>query len=170
MPYWQLFYHLVWATKRRQPLLTAEVEPIIYKQLRTKAYALEAIIFALNGIDDHVHMVVAIPPKVSVARFVGQVKGFASTQYNQREEKDSPFFWQAEYAAFSFDRKKLPNFVSYVENQKRHHAQLTTISVLERIEGEGVRMVRESAELYALDDQRWRRELADLYEDLDKGE
>jgi hypothetical protein len=107
-------------------------------------------------------MVVSIPPKVAVAKFVGQVKGFASTQYNQREGKEKPFFWQSEYAAFSFDRKRLPNYVSYVENQKIHHADRTTIPILERVEGGGVQMVRESAAFYVVDQIEWARELREL--------
>lgn len=63
MPYWQLFYHIVWSTKDRLPLLTPEAEPIIYGFLRGKAIGLGATLFALNGIADHVHMVAAIPPK-----------------------------------------------------------------------------------------------------------
>jgi REP element-mobilizing transposase RayT len=164
MSYWQLFYHLVWATKKRQPLLTAEIEPIIFGHLRTKANDLETVVFALNGVADHVHMVVAIPPKVAVSKFVGQVKGFSSTQYNQRKGQRDPFYWQLEYAAFSFDRKRLPNYVAYVQNQKQHHAQSTTIPILERIEGEGVKMMRETAENYFVEENHWRRELMALTE------
>jgi REP element-mobilizing transposase RayT len=48
MPYWQLFYHIVWSTKDREPLLTPDVEPIIHGFLRSKAIGLEAVVFALN--------------------------------------------------------------------------------------------------------------------------
>ena len=57
MPYWQLFYHIVWSTKNREPLLTPEIEPIIYGYLRAKAIGLGAVVFALNGVLDHVHLV-----------------------------------------------------------------------------------------------------------------
>jgi hypothetical protein len=43
-----------------------------------------------------------------------------------------PFYWQEEYGVFSFDRKRLPNFIGYVERQKDHHTQGTIIPVLER--------------------------------------
>lgn len=46
---WQLFYHLVWATKNCEPLLTPEFEPIIYGFLCAKEIGLEARLFALNG-------------------------------------------------------------------------------------------------------------------------
>jgi REP element-mobilizing transposase RayT len=112
MPYWQLFYHLVWATKNRQPLLTPEIEPTVHGFLRTKAIGLEATLFALNGTADHVHMVVAIPPKIAIAKFVGQVKAVAATKFN-KSGAVSVSFWQEEYGVFSFDDKRLLNYVGY---------------------------------------------------------
>jgi hypothetical protein len=67
MPYWQLFYHIVWTTKNREPLLSPELEPIVYGFLRGKATGLGAAIFALNGTVDHVHLITAIPPSLAVS-------------------------------------------------------------------------------------------------------
>jgi len=159
MPYWQLFYHIVWSTKNREPLLTPEVEPIIYGFLRSKAIGLGATVFALNGIEDHVHMVASIPPKIAVSKFIGQVKAVASTKFNKSGFSDQPFFWQDEYGAFSFDGKRLPNYIAYVERQKEHHAQGTTIPILERARGRGPQIIREPAIAYAVEDVAWRSEL-----------
>ena len=159
MPYWQLFYHLVWTTKHRQPLLTPEIEPIIYGFLRSKAVGLEATVFALNGVADHIHMVVAVPPKVALATFIGQVKGVASTRINQSGLCAEPFYWQEEYGAFSFDGKRLPNFTAYVNQQKDHHRIGTTIPILERIEEGTPRLSREAHEVYEVEDFTWRQEL-----------
>ena len=83
MPYHQLYYHLVWATKHRQPILTPAVEPIVYNLLRTKAIGLGATVYALNGDEMHVHMVASITPAIAVAKFVGQVKATTSTRFNK---------------------------------------------------------------------------------------
>ena len=141
--------------------MTPKVEPIIYGYLRQKALNLEATVYALNGVEDHVHMVVSIPPKIAVAKFVGQVKGAASTRYNKRMTTDTPFFWQANYAAFSFDKKRLPNYVAYVQRQKAHHSDKTTIPVLERI-GDEERAVGEEGVVYEMETAAWRRELEEL--------
>jgi REP element-mobilizing transposase RayT len=159
MPYWQLFYHIVWATKNREPWLDPDVEPIVHEFLRTKAIGLEATVFALNGTPDHVHMVAAIPPKLAVAKFIGQVKAVASTKFNKLGRDGAPLFWQEEYGAFSFDGKRLPNYIAYVERQKEHHAAHTTIPILERTEGHGVNVIREPAMPYMLEEDEWRREL-----------
>ena len=132
MPYWQLFYHIVWATHYREPLISPELEPMVHGLLRSKAVALGATVYALNGMPDHVHMVAAIPPSLSVAEFIGKIKGVTSTRINQSGAREHRFSWQDEYAAFSFDAKRLPRVVAYVENQKVHHASSDLIPALER--------------------------------------
>jgi REP element-mobilizing transposase RayT len=92
MPYYQLFYHLVWSTKNREPLLTPQVEPIIHNYLRTKAIGLGATVFALNGIENHIHIVASIPPRIAVAKFVGQIKAVASTRFNNAHRDHPPFY------------------------------------------------------------------------------
>jgi putative transposase len=98
-----------------------------------------ATVFALNGVGDHVHMVVAIPPKIAVATFVGQVKAVASVVFNKSGHPAAPFFWQEEYGAFSIDHTRLRLHIAYVERQKEHHAQNTAIPALERVAGEPAR-------------------------------
>ena len=162
MPYWQLFYHIVWSTKNREPLLTSDVEPIIYDLLRSKAIGLGATVFALNGVVDHTHLVAAIPPKIAIAKFIGQIKAVASTKFNKSGMGDAAFFWQEEYGVFSFDSKRLPNYIAYVERQKQHHAQNTAIPVLERTDDMVVHLAREDTMPYLVEEDVWRRELATL--------
>ena len=160
MPYWQLFYHVVWATKNRVPLVTPQIEDTVFGMLRRKAEALEAVVYALNGTDDHLHMVVAIPPKIAVATFIGQVKAAVSATYNKAEGTKASLYWQDEYSVFSFDGKRLPNYVAYVEQQKEHHANGTTIAILERAEGDPIKSVRDAVDDYYVDDTQWRLEMA----------
>ena len=160
MPFWQLHYHFVWTTKHRQPLLTEQVEPVVYDYLREKSAELDVKIFALNGVADHVHLVAAVPPKLAVAKFVGQIKGYSSTLFNQRSDAPFRFQWQTEYAAFSFDRKRLPNYISYVRRQKEHHQTDTTIPILERTEP--ILAVKEDELIYATESADWRENLIAL--------
>ncbi len=162
MPFCQLFYHLVWGTKNRHPLLTPKVEPVIHDFLRTKATGLGATVFAVNGVEDHVHVVASIPAKIAVAKFIGQIKGVASTKFNKSGLGEQPFFWQEEYGAFSFDAKRLPNYVAYVKRQKEHHAQGTTIPILERTTDGMPKLIREKAVFYEIEDDEWRREFEGL--------
>ncbi len=162
MPYWQLFYHIVWSTKDRLPLLTPDVEMIIFDLLRSKSIGLGATVFSLNGVLDHVHMIAAVPPKIALAKFIGQIKAVASTKFNKSDFSDASFFWQEEYGVFSFDGKRLPNYIAYVERQKEHHAQGTIIPILERTDDMTVRFAHEAVAPYLVEEQVWRHELEAL--------
>lgn len=162
MPYTQLFYHLVWATKNREPLVTPDAEEMIYDLLRSKAIGLGGTVFALNGMPDHVHLVTTIPAKIAVATFVGQVKGVASTRFNKSNTRAEPLFWQEGYGAFTSDGKRLPNYIAYVERQKEHHAQGSVFCVLERSDDSTVQMLREDPASYAVEEAAWRAEMEAL--------
>ncbi len=162
MAYWQLFYHIVWSTKNREPLITPSAEPEIHNLIKTKAIGLGGTVFAVNGIDEHVHVVTAIPPRIAAATFVGQVKGATTAKYNQGRSAEGKIYWQDEYGIFSFDRKRLPNVVAYVENQKQHHAEERLIPVLERTDDGGVQMIRETSALYATNHDIWWTEMLAL--------
>jgi REP element-mobilizing transposase RayT len=130
--------------------------------LRHKAAGLGAQLFAVNGTADHIHLVVAIPPKLAIAKFVGQVKAVAATRVNKLTGQEGRLTWQEEYGVFSFDAKRLPNYVGYVDRQKEHHHAGTTIPVLERVDRVGPRLIRETSTSYQLNIDRWRQELVDL--------
>jgi len=133
MPYWRLFYHLTWATKDREPLITPDIETKLHGYIAGKATALGAIVYAVNGIDDHIHLVASIPPRISVADFVGQVKGSSSHHVNHLPGREqTTFAWQRGYGVLSFGGKQLPWVVEYVQKQKEHHQEGTAIADMER--------------------------------------
>jgi len=134
LAYWQLYYHIVWATKERGLLITAELGPLLHKYLRGKVISLGGVFYAVGGIEDHIHVVASIPPKVAIATFVGQLKGASSHWANHLTSYDSSLYWQDGYGVFSFGRRVLPRVVDYVLNQREHHARNDLWLALERIE------------------------------------
>jgi len=137
MAFWRLYYHLIWATKERHPLITATIEPELYGYIRGKAHHLGCIVQAINGVEDHIHLVVSIPPKLSIADFVGRIKGSSSHHLNHLPGNQQPqFAWQHGYGVLSLGSKQLEEAIAYVQRQKEHHARQTTIAALERDEAE----------------------------------
>lgn len=131
MALWRLYYHIVWATKGRHPLIDPAVESDLYGYIRGKAHALGCIVHAVGGMEDHIHLVVSIPPKLSIADFVQKIKGSSAHHLNQLPGYPK-FGWQRGYGVFSLGGKQLPDAVGYVENQKNHHCHHTTIPALEK--------------------------------------
>src|SRR5262249_51891969 len=130
MPYWRLFYHIVWGTKNRLSLIESVWEAELHGYIWGKATALECIPHAINGMSDHLHVVISIPPKLSIATTIGKLKGSSSHYVNERY-MDSAFAWQAEYGILSFSERSLSRVVDYVKNQKKHHADDTLNMAME---------------------------------------
>ena len=117
MPYWRLFYHIVWSTKHRLPLIEPAWEADLHGYLWGKATALGCIPHAINGMSDHAHVAISIPPKLSIATTIGHLKGASSHHVNERYANGA-FAWQAEYGILSFSERSLARVVDYVKRQK----------------------------------------------------
>jgi putative transposase len=130
MPYSRLFYHFVWATHERLPLITPTNGEHIYRAIHSKAQELRGIVHALNGMPDHIHLVATVPPAVALSAFIGQIKGSAS-HLAARLPGAEPFAWQAEYGVLTISERLLPIVVRYVVAQQRHHADNTLDQQLE---------------------------------------
>jgi putative transposase len=78
MTLWKTYYHLVWSTRDRHELILDQHEAALYQQICKKANILESPIHAIGGMSDHLHLVVSIPPKLSIAEFVKSIKGSSS--------------------------------------------------------------------------------------------
>ncbi|MHB1000460.1 MAG: IS200/IS605 family transposase [Armatimonadota bacterium] len=141
MPFWHLYYHIVWATNGRQPLIVPEIEPILYGTIKDKALAIGGKVFAINGIADHVHMAVSIPPNVSIASYIGKIKGASS--YQIKRSNDNPFtvYWQKSYGIVSFRKDNLKQVVEYIDNQKEHHSCGRLLQSLEDCGDEGTSQI-----------------------------
>ena len=127
MPWCRLHYHLVWATRNREPLITLKEEEIIHTRLRAKADELRLVMHAVGGIEDHLHVVVSIPPALSVADCAKHLKGASARAVNQELSADSRFGWQAEYGAVTLGERSLPAAIDYVRKQREHHANGSVI-------------------------------------------
>ncbi|HSH83350.1 MAG TPA: IS200/IS605 family transposase [Herpetosiphonaceae bacterium] len=125
MPYYRLYYHIVWATKERLPLITPINQTAIHGAIVSKAHELKVLVHALNSMFDHVHLLATIPPAVSIATFVGQVKGSAShlAGHLATGSDGVPFAWQAEYGVVTVSERHVPFVVDYIHHQQQHHAE-----------------------------------------------
>jgi len=133
--FWRSYAHLVWATKHREPLIRPEFEERLYADLISTAANLGCYVHAVNGISDHVHLVISIPPKHSVAWIVKNLKGNSSHFVNHvLAPGPTPFAWQRGYGYLSLGESQCERAVAYVENQKQHHQTATTNRWLERMD------------------------------------
>jgi putative transposase len=135
MSFWRCYYHIIWATKERRPLISPEIERVITEAAMQKSQSLACPIQAMNGVADHMHVAVCIPPRIAVAEWVRQVKGISAHTVNDLfPNLDIRFQWQRGYGVLTFGAKHLPVVSDYIARQKQHHQQNTIEPYLERID------------------------------------
>ena len=115
----EVYLHIVWATREREPFLTAEIERAVYRCIYQEAEQLSATVIALGGVPDHVHLLIRVPTTICIASLVKTIKGCTSNMMGER------LYWQAGYGVFSISRSHVDRVFNYIKNQKRHHANNT---------------------------------------------
>lgn len=134
MSFWRAYYHLVWATRDRLRLIEPEIEARLYAYLVRKAAELGVYVYAINGVEDHVHLVTAIPPKLAASDVVKRLKGASPHYVNHNIDLDYTFAWQRGYGLLTLGERQRPSAEAYVTAQKQHHRIPETNAWLERCE------------------------------------
>jgi putative transposase len=134
--YWRTYYHLVWATHKREAWITAERMVMLQQAFRVVAKDQGAFTQAVGGMPDHIHVVVSIPPTISVTEYIQRLKGSSSRYLNKATENPEldGFYWQSKYFVLTLGERSLPDVIAYVENQKTHHANKDLWPLFEQVD------------------------------------
>lgn len=137
MPYWRLYYHVVWATRRRTPWLEGDAADIVEAAIRSHLHALRGLVHGVAVRPDHVHVAVSLPPSVLLSDAIGQIKGRSSNLVRVRHPRlaDEGFSWQGDYGVISFREPALKQVQAYIANQETHHRESTVNGRFERTSG-----------------------------------
>ena len=112
-----LFVHVVWATRGRHPTIERALDRHLEPALASTASAIGAELHTYGAFDDHVHVLVQIPPELRVAALAHRLKGTSSHAFRR-----SGISWQAGYWAESVSRRALERCSVYVRDQRDRHA------------------------------------------------
>ena len=124
---WHCQYHLVWVPKYRYRILSGLVGEEVERCIRAFSERLGAEIVELNIQEDHVHLLVLVPPKVSISEFMGTIKGRTVIRVLNkfRHLKRKPYwvnhFWARGYCVdtVGLDAEKIRRYVKYQEDQEK---------------------------------------------------
>ncbi|MFY9791123.1 MAG: IS200/IS605 family transposase [Candidatus Sulfotelmatobacter sp.] len=112
------FVHCVFSTKERRNLLPAESQERLYAYMIGIAGNLNFKILAAGGTSNHVHLLIALPPALTLAEVMQKLKANSSRWLG---ENGVQFEWQKGYGAFSVSPSLLPTVQAYIRNQAEHH-------------------------------------------------
>jgi putative transposase len=121
--YTQLYYHLVWSTKNREPLILSPWRPDLHAYIGGIVRNRRGDLLAAGGIPDHIHLLVRLPADRAVSDTVRDIKAVSSGW--RHETGDTSFFWQGGYGAFTVSRSVIDAVAGYIERQEEHHRRQT---------------------------------------------
>ena len=119
--YTQNYYHAVFSTKHREPLITTDLETRLYPFMGGIVRDLRCTLMAVNGMPDHVHMLIFYRADLSHSDMLRHIKGRSSKWINETFTGFGHFAWQEGYGGFTVSRSAVPDVESYIKRQKEHH-------------------------------------------------
>jgi len=115
-----LHVHLTFSTHQRRPLIRGEMKSRLFAYMGGIVRELKSKPVMINGVEDHVHLLVSISPTLSVADLLRVVKTNSSRWMNE-QTGHRRFAWQTGYSAFSVSTSILPKVTTYIREQEQHH-------------------------------------------------
>ncbi|NNE28326.1 MAG: IS200/IS605 family transposase [Saprospiraceae bacterium] len=119
--YTQLYIHIVFAVKGRANVIKEDWQKDLYRYIIGIVDGKKQKVYSINGMPDHLHILVSIKPDKSISDLVRDIKSNSSKWINEKGFVPGRFEWQSGFGAFSVSQGALENVVAYIKNQKEHH-------------------------------------------------
>ena len=121
----QLLYHIVFSTKNRERVLTKDNREKLFKYIWGVLKNNKCVLYRINGVEDHLHIITHIHPTVSVSSLIKDIKVSSSTWVKEEKVFSNFDSWQVGYGAFTYSIKEKEVLINYVKNQESHHKTIS---------------------------------------------
>jgi putative transposase len=123
--YSQIYIHLVFAVKGRENVIDKSFKNELYKYICGIVTNKKQKVFSINGVADHIHILVSIGPDYSISNLVKDIKVNSTKWINERKFVMGKFQWQEGFGAFSVSQSQISKVATYIDNQEEHHMKTT---------------------------------------------
>lgn len=123
--YSQIYIQTVFAVDGRLSLIRPELKEELYKYMTGIVTNNKQKLIAINGMSDHIHILIGLKPAMALADLVRDIKADSSDFINRRKWVRGRFSWQEGYGAFSYGHSQLDTVIRYIRNQEQHHRRRT---------------------------------------------
>ena len=120
-----LTIHIIFSTKHRHSYLTKDLCHRLYPYISAIARDHQAHILSINGVEDHIHLLLQLKTSESLSRIMRYIKAGSSHWIHQTFPSLKDFAWQAGYGAFSVSHSGREAVIRYIDNQEIHHQKVT---------------------------------------------
>lgn len=122
MAYTYLLYHIVIRPKASKPVIAEEYEKELYAYIWGICKEKKCYLHRINGMPDHLHILVEIHPSIAIADFVRELKVSTNSWIRNNHDK-FPYFetWGKSYCALTYSHSEKETVKKYIMEQKEHH-------------------------------------------------
>ena len=136
--YTQIHIQFIFAVKYREGVIHSSWKDELYKYITGIVQNNKHKMICINGMPDHIHLLLGVRPTPSISDLMQDIKGSSSKWINEKKFLKGKFEWQEDYGAFSYSKSHIKNVCTYIENQEQHHKKKTFrqeyLEVLEKFE------------------------------------
>jgi REP element-mobilizing transposase RayT len=123
--YTNLLTHIIFSTKDRLPLIGAELKPKLLGYMGGIVREMAGTALIINGTSDHVHLLIGLPPALSLSEAMRVLKTNSSKWVHEKWNSQSTFGWQTGYGAFSVSQSNVLAVSEYIAHQEEHHRRIS---------------------------------------------
>jgi REP element-mobilizing transposase RayT len=113
--------HLIFSTRNREPLISAELRPRLFEYVGGLLRAERGCLLAAEAMPDHAHWLISLHQQTSVSDALRLIKANSSRWIHETFENLGGFAWQTGYGAFSVSFSRVPHVKRYLAGQEEHH-------------------------------------------------
>jgi putative transposase len=125
MSYISSYFHAVFSTKERRPVIPPQLAERLWPYLGGIARENGFTAIQVGGVEDHIHALLALPATITIAKAVQLMKGGSSKWIHDTFPEHAAFAWQEKYGAFSTSVSQTETVIAYIKNQEEHHRKVS---------------------------------------------
>lgn len=119
--YTQIHIQAIFAVQNRDCIIRPIWEDELYKYITGIVQNNNHKMLAINGMPDHLHILLGLRPSQSLSDLMQHIKAGSSRWINENRFVKGKFSWQEGYGAFSYCKSDVPKVIQYIKNQEEHH-------------------------------------------------
>jgi len=121
MAYTQILYHIIIRTKYSDKALELEKAPELYRYIWGIIKNKGCVLYRINGMEDHIHMLCDLHPTVPLADLIKAIKGSSGKWIKACGLFPKFRGWGIKYCALTYAYKQKEVITNYIKNQQKHH-------------------------------------------------
>jgi REP element-mobilizing transposase RayT len=131
--YTQIYYHIVFSTKNRAPVLAPGVRKEVFGYLWGILKDKKCHLYRMGGVEDHIHILTHLHPTVALAVLIRDLKTSSTAWIKEHQMVPEFPGWQAEYAAFTKSHADRLAVIEYIKGQEEHHRTVSFMDELKAL-------------------------------------